>query len=31
MQTITIAQITDTLRALSAEKLAVVYDFVYII
>jgi hypothetical protein len=28
MQTITIAQITDTLRVLPAEKLAVVYDFV---
>lgn len=28
MQTITIAQITATLRALPAEKLAVVYDFV---
>jgi hypothetical protein len=27
-QTITIAQITDSLRALPAEKLAVVYDFV---
>jgi hypothetical protein len=28
MQAITIAQITDTLRTLPAEKLAVIYDFV---
>ena len=28
MQTITVAQITDTLSLLPAEKLAVVYDFV---